>query len=335
MLVGLELLSIAKKIILTGLLLILIAFFDFISGNEISFSIFYLIPISFAGWYISRNAGIFISVLSAVLWLFNDLFDEYVYSYYLIPYWNALVRLGIFIFITYLLRLIKDERERGKEITQFVVHDLRSPLANILTSLELLNEDREEPPTQNQKELIEISISTGNNMMIFINSLLDLGRLETKKLPLKIAKVEVLNIINSALKQVNLLAREKNIDIKVDCLVDNIDADGNLLLRIIVNLLSNAIKVSNKNSEILVKVENLEEKNVIFSVEDHGPGVPKELENKLFTKYSQGKTITAGSGIGLAFCKLAVEAHGGYINIESSEGIGTKIFFVLPKYSIL
>jgi len=324
-------LSIFKKIIITGSSLILITFLDFITGNEISFSVFYLIPITFAGWYISRNTGILLSLLSAVLWFSTDFLNNTLYSHNLIPYWNALVRLAFFISVTYLLGLVKNEREREKEITEFVVHDLRSPLANILTSLKLLNEDSEEPPTQNQKELIDLSISSGNRMMIFVNSLLDLGRLEKKKLPLNITNVEVSKIFNAAVEQVKLLAQEKNIDIKINCLIENISADGSLLLRIIVNLLSNAIKASNKNTQIQVTAEKLDGENYIFSVKDQGPGVEKGFENKLFGKYIQGSSKMVGSGIGLAFCKLAVEAHRGKIKMVSTEGKGTSVLFALPK----
>lgn len=328
--VDLEHLNGLKKIILTVLLLTMITFLDFITGNEISFSVFYLIPITFASWYISRNMGIFISLLSSVLWFSTDLLNDSQYSHNLIPYWNALVRLAFFISVTYLLCSVKNKREREKEITEFVVHDLRSPLANILTSLKLLNEDSEEPPTQSQKELIELSFSSGNRMMIFVNSLLDLGRLKKKKLSLNITNVEISKIVNEAVEQVKYIAQEKNIEIKINCLLEDISADGSLLLRIIVNLLSNAIKVSAKNTQIQVTAEKLDEKYNIFSVKDHGPGIENGYEHRLFEKYFQGSSKMVGSGIGLAFCKLAIEAHGGNIKLESIEGKGTTALFILP-----
>jgi signal transduction histidine kinase len=329
--IDLEHLSNSKKIIFIGLLLSVITFLDFITGNEISFSIFYLIPITFACWYISINTGILISLLSAVLWFTSDLLNHPIYSHYLIPFWNTIVRLVFFISVTYLLGLFKNEIEREKEIAQFVAHDLRSPLANILTGLKLLNADGEEPLTRNQKELIDLSVSTGNRMMIFINSLLDLGRLEKRKLPLNITDVEVSKTINAAVEQVSLLAKEKDIQIKVNQHKGNINADENLLLRILVNLLSNAIKVSGKNTQILVTAENLGKKDIIFSITDQGPGVKKGLEDILFGKYIQGSSKMVGSGIGLAFCKLAVEAHRGKIKMVSTEGKGTSVLFALPK----
>lgn len=323
--------SLFSKIIIVTLLLGIITSLDYFTGNEISFSIFYLIPIIFAGWLISINAGILFSLISAILWFLSDFFNDHPYSHYLIPYWNTIVRLAFFLCVTYLLGLIKNEREREKEITQFVAHDLRSPLSNILTSLKLLNEDEEVPPTQNQKELIDLSISTGNRMLIFINSLLDLGRLEAKKLPLNITNVEVPKIIKAAVAQVTLLAREKSIDINIDQNIDNINADGNLLLRIIVNLLSNAIKVSGNGTQIQVAAKQLNENNFIFSIKDQGPGIDKRLQKKLFRKYLQGSKMIVGSGIGLSFCKLAVEAHKGYIKLKSIEGKGTEVYFVMPK----
>jgi signal transduction histidine kinase len=326
---NLDEISNVKKILIAILLLILITFFDFFSGNEISFSIFYLIPIVFVSWYINRITGLLFSVFSAFLWFYNDLINQSFYSHYLIPYWNAMVRLGFFVLFTYLISSIKNEREREKEIIHFIAHDLRSPLASILSGFNLLNDD-EEPLTKNQKEVIDLNISSGNRMMIFINSLLDLGRLEKKKLPLNITKVNISETILESVDIVRFLAKEKNIELKISNKVDYTNADKTLLLRVIVNLLSNAIQVSNKNTEVEVSTKVFEENNIMFSVRDQGPGIPDELKEKLFNKYIQGSLMTSGSGIGLTFCKLAVEAHNGFMNFKNNEDTGTTVFFVIP-----
>lgn len=324
-------LSVVNKIIFVGFLLVVISLLDYLTGNEISFSIFYLLPIIFAGWFINIKSGILISVLSAILWFLSDYLNVHPYSNNLIPYWNAFVRLIFFISITYLLGRIKEEKEKEMEITQFVVHDLRSPLGNILSSLKLLSADDEEPPSENQKELIDLSISTGERMLIYINSLLDLGRLEAKKLPLNIDSVDVLEILMAAKEQVRQLSKEKNIEIKIDHNINKISADRNLLLRILVNLISNAIKVSKNGTEVAVSAARQHPNSVLLTVKDNGPGFSKKMETKLFEKYYQGSKVLVGSGIGLAFCKLAVEAHKGTISLDSIEGKGTIVSFIIPQ----
>ncbi len=326
---NLEHLGSARKVVITILLLAIITLLDFISGNEISFSIFYLIPISFAAWYINRNTGIIFSLISAILWFINDSLNSPVYSNNLIPYWNALVRLGYFLLNTILLSGIKNNIEREKEILQFIVHDLRSPLSSILTSFKLLSEDENEPPTSNQKELIDLSFGSGNRMMIFINSLLDLARLEKKKMPVEIKNNDLNLLLKSAVESVEVLALEKNIKINISSKVDYINVDYNLFIRVIVNLLSNAIKVSDRNAIIEISSEKTDNKFIIAII-DQGPGIPKEMEGRIFGKFTQMPGAASGSGIGLAFCKLAVELHNGKISVKNSLNKGATITIELP-----
>jgi signal transduction histidine kinase len=148
---------------------------------------------------------------------------------------------------------------------------------------------------------------------------------------MNVEKVDVLQIMNSSKVQVSQLAKEKKIEIKLEQNIDTINVDRNLLLRILVNLISNAIKVSSDGTEIKVSASKLNQHSVIFSVKDQGPGFSKKLEKKLFTKYYQGSKIMIGSGIGLSFCKLAVEAHNGTISLDSIVGKGTTVSFIIPQ----
>jgi signal transduction histidine kinase len=161
--------------------------------------------------------------------------------------------------------------------------------------------------------------------------LLDLGRLEEEKMSIEIKPINIPEILNEAKEQLSLLAQVNNIEIRINCNEKFIESDENLLLRIIMNLLNNAIKVSDEDTLIDINVEEHHNDIVKFSVTDQGPGIQKGTENKLFGKYYRGKSLYMGSGIGLAFCKYAVELLGGNIRIESEEGKGTMVIFILPK----
>ncbi|RPI75131.1 MAG: sensor histidine kinase, partial [Ignavibacteriales bacterium] len=271
-----------KKIIITILMLVIIILLDSITGNELSFSIFYLIPIIFAGWFLNRNYGIAVSVLGAGLWLISELLNKDMYTHNLVPYWNALARLGIFLCITYLINLVKSIRERERDIIHYIVHDLRSPLASILTGIKMLIEE-DQPLTKREKQIIDLSIGTGNNMMMVINSILDLGRLEKKKMPINITQIDIPRILNETADQFRLTAELNRTEIKIICLHDKIKSDEILLRRILVNLLNNAIKFTEENTVVTLTAEKTDKGKIKFSISDQGMGIPDDMKMRLFS----------------------------------------------------
>jgi signal transduction histidine kinase len=326
------------KIIIIIFLLLFIAFLDFETGNEISFSIFYLIPITLSAWTIGKYPGIIFSFIGAVLWLIADLLVERNFSITGIIFWNCLVRLGFFLLITSMLIYLKKQIEMEEELTQFLVHDLKSPLANILSSLLLLTEEPVYETDKNLKELLDLSILSAEKMKSFITSILDLGRLENKKMPLKVTEININEIIKAAVSQIKILAKEKNIRINTFLNIKSINADEYLLLRILSNILSNAIKFSPENTEVVIKGDSLKKDGIKIQIEDQGPGIEEGMEQKIFKKYSQLEVHdarrTEGSGLGLIFCKTAVEAHGGKIWIENKKNGGAVVIFTLPQIKI-
>jgi signal transduction histidine kinase len=324
----------AELLFLNIFLILLIAFLDLITGYEISFSFFYLVPVVIASWYLSKNAGIIFSFTAAVLWLAADFEALHPYSNILIPFWNCLIRLGIFLIISFTISVIKSQDEQKKELNHFIIHDLRSPLSSILSGFNLI---KEEPLTESQLELIDFGVSSGNKMLLLINSILDTERLENKKLPINITKVNIEEVLNLSQKYIQSLIIEKKITISTSVDISNgvIYADHDLTLRIILNLLSNAVKASNSGSSISISVRGSDDKEAIISVKDTGTGIPKSMIDKVFSKYFQAQggnyNVQTGSGIGLAFCRLAVESQGGKIWVESEVEKGTVITFSLPQ----
>ena len=107
--------------------------------------------------------------------------------------------------------------------------------------------------------------------------------------------------------------------------------DADMIQRVLINLIGNALKHTPAGSTIVVGANRANEKEVMFWVQDNGPGISPEDQRRIFDKYARATTTGVhGLGLGLAFCRMAVEAHGGKIGVESAEGKGAKFYFTLP-----
>ena len=322
----------------SGLVFILVlGVVDYLTGSEIAFSIFYLLPISLIAWFVGWRVGIAISVAGTTSWLVADLLAGNAYSHPAIPYWNAAVRLGFFLIVTYVLSRLRASRERQEELSQFIVHDLRSPLGVVMTGLQTLQEVAGETMDTTQEQLIQVCLVSCNRMLTLVNSLLDLARLESGHMLLHLSEVNVRELVGSSLKQVTAWADRNRVilDCDVEAGVEMVYTDFELTVRILVNLLSNAIKFSTPEAVVTVRVAPSGTAMLTFSVIDQGQGIPKEWADKVFDKFTQveahraGGTVV-GSGLGLAFCRQAVESLGGHIWLESKVDKGTTIAFTLP-----
>jgi signal transduction histidine kinase len=309
---------------------------DYVTGPELAFSIFYLIPISLVAWFVGKRAGILMSVAGAASWLVADLLASHPYSYPTVPYWNATVRLGFFLIITFTLSALQATQERQEELGQFIVHDLRSPLSNVMTGLQTLQDIAGETMDATQKSLVEMCMVSCNRMLTLINSLLDLAHLESGQMPLQPSMVSVKELAEQSLQQVSVWARRNRVTLAFEpgANVETVYADPAVTTRVLVNLLSNAIKFSPPESVVTVRTAPFTADMAALSVADRGRGIPKEWGNKVFDKFVQVEArragSTVGSGLGLSFCRLAVEAQGGRIWLESEINHGTTITFTLP-----
>jgi len=231
---------------------------------------------------------------------------------------------------------LQDQEHLRDALIEFLVHDLRSPLTNIISGLETLLVSTEDNLTPEDRELIEMALIGAHRLLTMVNSILDLRKLEEGKFPLYLKEFEPHEAVGEAIRQVQLWARQSNINLQVEFepnVPEKMIADRWVLIRILVNLLSNALKYTPSGGTIKVRVF-MDDGWVHFSVADQGPGIPKEYLDRIFDRFVQVEARKAGAavgtGLGLTFCKLAVEAHGGRIWIESEVGKGTTVHFVLP-----
>jgi signal transduction histidine kinase/HAMP domain-containing protein len=231
-------------------------------------------------------------------------------------------------------RLQTLERLRD-DLTHMIVHDLRTPLTSFITGLPLIGEVGD--LNDLQRQLLGRVVRGGDTLLGMTNNLLDIARMESGSLQLHYADVTAVEITASAVDQVMMLAEDRRLTLvqQVAADVPVFQADVDLLRRVLVNLLGNAIKFSPTAGVVTITAQRATETGSIqFSVVDTGSGIQPENFERIFEKFGQVQTARssrkASTGLGLTFCKLAVEAHGGRIWVESEAGRGSTFALVLP-----
>ena len=212
-----------------------------------------------------------------------------------------------------------------EDMVNMMVHDLRSPLTSILFGLELLK-NPQYPQEKHEYQRNQIH-SSARALQVLIDDLLKVALLESGKLCLKRKKVNIYNLVQSAISNFKAIASQKN-QLLVSQLINKsnqqVSVDSAMMHRTLDNLLSNAIKFSPHDSQIVVNVEFPNSSDCRIQIIDSGPGVPDGLSQKIFEKYEVGNLMSGVSqiGLGLAFCKMVVEAHGGNICVRNNQPQG-------------
>ncbi len=258
------------------------------------------------------------------------------------------------------LRDITDAKEAERlrqDLTNMIVHDLRSPLSSVMASIELLTRGISGQLNTSQHNVLEIAYASALQMLEMVNTLLDISRLEAGRMPLELQVCAVRPLVDRAAERLISLAQDRQITINVDVAPDLalVRADNELIVRVLQNLLGNALKFSGRGSTVQVRVfegpwsleiaagnghtpvgENNGEgylpagPAVTLAIRDQGIGIALKDQEKIFTKFGQVGERRGGTGLGLTFCKLVVETHGGRIWVESMPGEGSTFFFTLP-----
>lgn len=219
------------------------------------------------------------------------------------------------------------------DLTSMIYHDLRSPLANVVSSLDLL-ETMLPPGDTSMKSLLAISMRSSERIQRMIESLLDLSILEAGQPIGNRAPVSTSNLIYESVEAIESTIYNKNqsISYKVDDDLPKVMVDQDMIRRVVTNLVENASKYSLANTDIEVGARQ-KGGQVMVWVQDHGSGIPASEQERIFNKFTRLKTANGpkGLGLGLAYCRLAVQAHGGKIWVESELGVGSRFIFTLPR----
>lgn len=226
------------------------------------------------------------------------------------------------------------------DLMAMIAHDLRSPLAVILGTLEVLAEDLRDVLNEEHTHAIGVAIRAARRQMGLIHNILDLQRLEEGKMPLSLDRVDLPPIILSAIGGAGLQATWRDIALTLD-LPPNLPpvrADAALVERVLSNVIDNALRHTSIGGRVHVSAGLLTEGQglacVVVRVADTGPGVPEADREAIFEKFRQADTAQesarGGTGLGLAFCRMALEAQGGHIWVDSAPGWGAVFSFTLP-----
>lgn len=223
-----------------------------------------------------------------------------------------------------------------ESMTQMVVHDLKNPLAGILGNIQLMELQKATMTPERQAELIARTLESGRQMTRLILNILDVGKMEEQKMPLQLESVSLHDIVADNLNDTKSLCARDGIRIEnsVDAGLVPVEADRGLLNRIVANLLNNAIKHTPEGGRVTLAAE-IEGSELVFTISDTGEGIPEDLQPHVFEKFVGGNGGDVhrrlhDTGLGLAFCRLAVQHHRGRIWLRSQPGDGTTVCVALP-----
>lgn len=215
------------------------------------------------------------------------------------------------------------------DMRNMIVHDLRTPLTAVIVGVEMLEKHGDLNDTQ--REMMAIAAGGGKTLLGMINDLLDVEKMEAGSTQLQYDQLTAATLVSGAIEQVATLAADGLTVLKSDIPTDlpAFPGDGSKLTRTLVNLIANAIKFT-PNGVVTISASH-DAEHVRFAVRDNGAGIPAEAFEQIFEKFGQLDSHSkVGTGLGLAFCKLAVEAHGGSIAVESIPGTGSTFSFTIP-----
>jgi PAS domain S-box-containing protein len=235
------------------------------------------------------------------------------------------------------LRDVTEERllERMRDdLVHAMVHDLRNPLTSISGALSFLGDGIADTLSPSEQQLWEIAQKSTARMLGLVRAILEISQLESRQIPLDHTLISLADLVAGVLDSQLPLAVEKDLRLESAVPPDLPPAwaDAAMIERVLQNLVGNAIKFTPASGVVRVsaRVDSSQPATLLVSVSDTGPGIPPEIQGRLFQKFVTGQQEGRGNGLGLAFCKMVMEAHGERIWVESASESGTTFTFTLP-----
>jgi signal transduction histidine kinase len=232
------------------------------------------------------------------------------------------------------MRAVSDRLRNHEDQTRMVVHDMRAPLHTLLISIRAMQRQRFDP--QGQGELLAVASDSASYLLTLTETILDSARLETSGWSLKRQPVRLDALFQAVCDPLEMATRpgQAALHYRADGELPSIYMDRGLIERVLTNLVTNAIKYTPPHGEITVSARLVHDGHAVeICVSDTGHGISPEAQAHIFERFYQASDSDRrrGTGLGLYFCRLAVEAHGGSIAVNSSVGKGSVFTILLPR----
>lgn len=226
----------------------------------------------------------------------------------------------------------KELEEQRDNLLHMIVHDLRAPLSGIIGYLSLL-ERTADKFTEKQQRHLNLAMQSSQTLIDMISELLDVYKLESGEMPLFRSAQDICQTILQASETLEGMLVDKTLSCELLSAPLYLEVDHDLIRRVMINLLSNALKFTPQGGDIKIQAQILGE-SLAVAVHDSGRGIPEELQSKIFEKFGQAELRQENrrysTGLGLTFCRMVIEAHGGTIGVSSQLGQGSRFEFRLP-----
>lgn len=221
------------------------------------------------------------------------------------------------------------------EFISIVSHELRTPLTSIRGSLGLLASGLLLKFPEKADKMLKIAVENTDRLVRLINDILDIERLESGKVTIEQAELDLAKLMKGAADTMGAMASANKVKIETEVLEQSVWADSDRILQVLTNLLSNAIKFSQESQNVRLTAHLGDDQGwVTVCVADSGRGIPADKIGKIFERFGQVDASDSrekgGTGLGLPICKTIVEQHGGKLWVESELGVGSRFLFTLP-----
>jgi signal transduction histidine kinase len=226
---------------------------------------------------------------------------------------------------------LRHSEQLKSELVSIVSHEVRTPLASVLGFTSLLLHRDVDPDTR--RDYLEIIDAQGRRLATLLDDFLNVQRIEEGRLDLSDERVDLRELLREQVRLFSAQSPRHELDLHLPTAPLVVRGDSNRLAQVIGNLLSNAIKYSPDGGRVRITGEP-DGDAVALSVRDQGVGIPEDQQTRIFTKFFRGDAAAsgiAGTGLGLAFARAVIEAHGGRLNFTSAAGQGSTFRVELPR----
>ncbi len=227
---------------------------------------------------------------------------------------------------------LKKLEEMRDSLVHMVVHDMRSPLSVIKMAIHVIRSRAEKDLDEESIQDLAAAAECSDTLMLMVNNLLDVSRLESGSLSVDEGTFSVGDVVGRVADQFRPLTQERTFEVAISDTLPMCTGDAQMIERVVANLVGNALKFTQVDEKIRIEASEADG-SICVVVSDEGTGIAEEYHEMIFEKFgqvSESKVRQPSTGLGLSFCKLAVEAHGGKIEVQSRPGGGSRFSFSLP-----